>query len=82
MKILMSERKLSKCLKPGTGCRDAPRAFNLRLINILKELGFRASLYDPQLLMLHKKGTLVLAITVHVDDIKMAGMRSEIDSFG
>ena len=36
-----------KCLKPGTGCRDAPRAFNLRLINILKELGFRASLYDP-----------------------------------
>ena len=69
-----------KCLKPGTGCRDAPRAFNLRLINILKELGFRASLYDPQLLMLHKKGTLVLAITVHVDDIKMAGMKSEIDS--
>ena len=69
-----------KCLKPGTGCRDAPRAFNLRLINILKELGFRASLYDPQLLMLHKKETLVLAITVHVDDIKMAGLKSEIDS--
>ena len=33
------ERKEAlKCLKPGTGCRDAPRAFYLRLINILREL--------------------------------------------
>ena len=37
----------AKKLKPGTACRDAPRAFNLRLINILKELGFQPTVYDP-----------------------------------
>ena len=47
------ERKEAlKSLKPGTECRDAPRAFNLRLINILKELGFQPTMYDPQCLVI------------------------------
>ena len=41
-----------KCLPPGTGCRAAPRAFNLTLINVLKELGLQPTLYNPQFLLL------------------------------
>ena len=79
MKTLMSDRKLSNVWSLVLAAETLPEHSTSRLINILKELGFRASLYDPQLLMLHKKGTLVLAITVHVLS-KMAGLKSEIDS--
>ena len=52
----------------------------MRLINILKELGFQPTMYDPQFLLLFKDGVLVLAITVHVDDMKIAGPKTEINS--
>ena len=37
-------------------------------------------MYDPQFLLLFKDGVLVLAITVHVDDMKIAGPKTEINS--
>ena len=37
-----------RCLKPGTGCRDAPRAFNLRLTRLLKEYGLIPIMHDPR----------------------------------
>ena len=67
-----------RCLKPGTGCRDAPRAFNLRLTRLMKEYGLVPTMHDPQLMMLHKDGQLILITTIHVDDLKIAGLSHEI----
>ena len=67
------------CLKPGTGCRDAPRAFSLRLMKLLRQFGMQSTLYDNQLMLLFKAETLVLVISIHVDDIKFTGVRKEVD---
>ena len=72
-------RHVLSCLKPGTGCRDAPRAFSMRLMSILKKHGLESTLYDPQLMTLFRNGTLVLVISIHVDDIKFAGEKVEVD---
>ena len=37
------------CLKPGTGCRDAPRAWALKLRKATKEFGLQSSLIDSEL---------------------------------
>ena len=66
------------CIKPGTGCRDAPRAFSLRLMRLLTDFGLVSSLYDPQLMMLHRDKQLQLLISVHVDDIKFTGDEVEV----
>ena len=69
------------CLKPGTGCRDAPRCFSLKLRQVTQAFGLRSSSIDPELEMLHKNGDLVMAIIKHVDDLKMIGPRKLIEEF-
>ena len=71
-----------KCLKPGTGCRDAPRAFALKLAQFTRSeaIGLRPSLYDSELELKHVGGHLVLLLVKHVDDIKIAGEPREVDT--
>ena len=69
------------CLKPGTGCRDAPKCFSLKLRNATSEYGFVSSTVDPELELLFKAGELLMAILKHVDDLKMVGPKGEIIKF-
>ena len=69
------------CLKPGTGCRDAPRAWALKLRKATKEFGLQSSLMDSELEYLWVDGRLQLIVLKHVDDIKMAGETEIINQF-
>ena len=75
-------RETLKCLKPGTGCKDAPRAFSLKLAKYTRDpkIGLHPSLYDTELEMKHVQGRLVLILVKHVDDIKIAGEPREVDA--
>ena len=55
-----------RCLKPGAGPQDAPRASSL-------PVSMCWSLVDPELPMKHVSGKLVLVLTKHVDDAKAGG---------
>ena len=69
------------CLKPGTGCRDAPKCFSLKLRRITREFGFVCSTVDPELEFLYDRNELVMIILKHVDDLKMAGAKARIEAF-
>ncbi|CAE7203568.1 RE1 [Symbiodinium sp. CCMP2592] len=69
------------CLKPGTGCRDAPRAFSMKLRQVTEKFGFKSSSVDSELELLHQSDELVMAIIKHVDDLKMIGPRRLIEEF-
>ena len=69
------------CLKPGTGCRDAPKCFSLKLRKATSEYGFVSSTVDPELELLFKAGELLMAVLKHVDDLKMIGPKEEIIRF-
>ena len=69
------------CLKPGTGCRDAPRCFSLKLRQVTELFGLKSSSVDPELEMMHVDGELLMAIIKHVDDLKMMGPRHLIEKF-
>ena len=71
-----------KCLKHGTGCRDAPRAFALKLAQFTRseKIGLQPSLYDSELEYKHVGGRLVLILVKHVDDLKIAGEPREVDA--
>ena len=71
-----------KCLKPGTGCVDAPRAFSLKLAQYTRDpkIGLKPSLYDSELEFKHREGRLVLILVKHVDDIKIAGEPAEVEN--
>lgn len=77
-----SEECLS-LLKPGFGLKDAPRLWNLALQNVLKEAGLTATQTDRQLCAKHvgPNNQLCLLLSVHVDDIKITGLPSEIEKF-
>ena len=62
--------------KPGTGLVDAPRAFSLKLSMILTALNLKATSIDAELCVLHDSNSkLVLMVTKHVDDLKIAAER-------
>ena len=65
-----------ECIKPGTGTKDAPRAFSLKLRHLTKRTGLRPTIYDPEFEM---KTDLLTA--KHVDDINMTGTEKEIDKY-
>ena len=69
-----------KCDKPGTGSKDAPRAFSIKLSAVTrsKTLGLKPTTFDPELEVKHKDGKLVLMIAKHVDDIKVTGDTQEV----
>ena len=66
------------CDKPGTGLVDAPRAFSIKLSQITRKLGLEPSSIDNELVLKHEGGQLVLMLTKHVDDLKIAGRRALI----
>ena len=63
---------LEKCLY---GLKDASRKWYFRVVNKLKELGFKTSHYDSGLFYLIKDGKLIGLIGLHVDDFLHCGDR-------
>jgi hypothetical protein len=68
------------CIKPGTGCNDAPRCFSLKLAKITRDTcGLVACTVDGELCMKHDANKNLIALMAkHVDDLKMAGLRDII----
>ena len=67
-------REVLHCDKPGTGSVDAPRAFSLKLKQLLIDKGkMKASRVDNELLICHTKTSngskLVGMMAIHVDDL-------------
>jgi hypothetical protein len=59
--------------KPGTGCKDAPRCFAIKLTRATNEVfGAKPCTHDEQLIVRHKDGILDFIAAKHVDDIKVA----------
>ena len=71
------QREVLHCDKPGTGLVDAPRAFSIKLKLVIKRCRLFASQVDPELCFRHEDSQLVCLMTIHVDDLKLAG-RPEI----
>ena len=63
-------------LKPGTGTKGAPRAFNMKLSMVTRgsRCRLRPTTMDPELEIRHDNGQLVAMIAKHVDDIKVAAL--------
>ena len=55
--------------KPGTGLKDAPRAFSMKLQRCTSAFGLKPLHADDQVEVLRRDGELVMIIGKHVDDI-------------
>ena len=71
-----------RCIKPGTGCKDAPRAFSIKLASVTRspKVGLQPLNGDPETEVKHVNNQLVLIICKHVDDLKIAGEESEVQN--
>ena len=73
-----------ECDKPGTGSKDAPRAFSIKLATVTRSdaVGLRPTTFDSELEVKHRyvkgQAQLVLMIAKHVDDIKVTGEPQEV----
>ena len=78
-----TQTEVLHCLKPGTGCRDAPRCFAIKLRQATISFGLKSTLVDSELEMLWDPSTKqpTMLILKHVDDIKIAGPRQQIEAF-
>ena len=65
-----------QCLKPGTGTKDAPRAFSLKLRTVTRSLGLKPTSYDQEF-----ETSQNLLTAKHVDDVNMAGEEDTIDKY-
>ena len=65
-----------QCIKPGTGTKDAPRAFSMKLNQVTKRHGLQSTSYDPEL-----EFTKTLRTAKHVDDINMTGTERSINEY-
>ena len=71
-------REVLRCTKPGTGCRDAPRSLKLR--RSTNAYGLKSTLMDSELeYMTDSSGNICLMLLKHVDDLKIAGRREDIE---
>ena len=62
------------------GLKDAPRAWRIKLDQILRGLGSNPMKSDPCLYMWHDKSGELLAIaSTHVDDLKLTGTEKKTD---
>lgn len=73
METFDSIREVLNMLRPGYGLKDAPRLWNLALRRALIALDLVATTCDPELYVKHSGGRLVLIVSTHVDDLKLAG---------
>ena len=71
-----------KCDKPGTGTKDAPRAFSLKLASVTQnKCGMKPTFYDREFELKHDKhGQLIVANVKHVDDLKLIGPEAEVEA--
>ncbi|CAE7581720.1 RE1 [Symbiodinium sp. CCMP2592] len=70
------------CLKPGTGCRDAPKCFSIKLKKVTASFGLVSSSVDAELEFLFDDGNrLQMVLVKHVDDLKMIGAKETITRF-
>ena len=76
-----SRKEVLHCLKPGTGCRDAPKCFNLKLREVTEAFGFQCCSVDSEMELLIRARQLIMVIVKHVDDLKMIGKRAIIQQF-
>ncbi len=68
-----------ECTKPGTGLKDAPKAFSLKLGQVTRDrCGLRPVTADHELEVLHENGEPTLLVAKHVDDLKIAGSEAKI----
>ena len=68
--------------KPGTGCKDAPRCFAIKLAQATNQVfGARPSTTDEQLIIRHRGGQLDFLAGKHVDDIKIACAPATLKEF-
>ncbi|KAL8089642.1 hypothetical protein AgCh_039213 [Apium graveolens] len=75
------EHKVYRLFKALYGLRQAPRAWNTRLDECLKELGFKKCLHEQAVYTRCSNGE-TLIIGVYVDDLLVAGSnKSEIEKF-
>ena len=64
-----------KCLKPGTGTKEAPRAFSLKLAEVTRSFGLVGTSFDPEFEMADG-----LRTAKHVDDVNLTGFETRIDA--
>ena len=75
------------CVKPGTGCNDAPRCFCMKLGNITRgACGMMQCTIYNELLFLHRKNdkgeqVLLPIMCIYVDDLKLTGRRTSLSGF-
>lgn len=70
------------CTKPGTGCKDAPRCFAIKLARATNEVfNARPTTTDDQLVVRHRQGCLDFIAAKHIDDIKVACSPSVLKEF-
>ena len=68
------------CTKPGTGCKDAPRAFSLKLALVTRSpsLALVPTTMDTELELQHQDKELIAMLGKHVDDVKLAGKKANV----
>ena len=64
------------CVKPGTGTKDAPRAFSLKLRQVTVHKGLTPTSYDPEFEISDS-----LRTAKHVEDINITGTEKAIDDY-
>ena len=69
-------RHCLRCLKPGTGTKDAPRAFSLKLRTTTRAIGLSPTSFDPEF----EFGPDLLTAK-HVDDINITGLERNVDNY-
>ena len=76
-------REVLRMTKPGTGCKDAPKCWSMKLASATNTaFGASGTTYDPELICRHNKaGELEFIATKHVDDLKCAGSDAAQKSF-
>eukprot|EP00971_Amphidinium_carterae_P351093 6491908-Amphidinium_carterae.1 len=63
------------------GLKDAPRAWELRLKQILAEYGLVTTVADSRLYYLRRNQQLQMICSTHVDDLKCSGVQAVLDEF-
>ena len=71
-----------ECTKPGTGCKDAPGAFNLKLAKVTRsdKLQMHPMAMDTELEIQHDGQNLTAALGKHADYVKINGTPKNVQN--
>eukprot|EP00959_Pyramimonas_sp_CCMP1952_P059247 1237247-Pyramimonas_sp.AAC.1 len=70
-------KRCFQCLKPGTGTKDAPTAFSLKVRTVTRGFGLKPLRMTKNL----RRSRPNLLTAKHVDDINMAGVGETVDKY-